>query len=85
MRKTRHISFALKKQNVCNKLITKIKTEKEVITNPKDKLEEGRKYYMKLYSDDDSQYVLGGHPVNLIEEEFLTKASLPKLNENQKS
>ena len=40
---------------------------------------------MKLYSDDDSQYVLGGQPVNLIEEEFLTNASLPKLNENQKS
>ena len=75
----------LEKQNFCNKLITKIKTEKEVITNPKDILEEGRKYYMKLYSDDDSQYVLGGQPVNLIEEEFLTNASLPKLNENQKS
>ena len=75
----------LEKQNFCNILITKIKTEKEVITNPKDILEEGRKYYMKLYSDDDSQYVLGGQPVNPIEEEFLTNAALPKLNENQKS
>ena len=45
------------KQNFCNKLITKIKTEKEVITNPKDLLEDGRKYYMNLYSDDDSQTV----------------------------
>ena len=40
---------------------------------------------MKLYSDNDSQYVLGEQPVNIIEEEFLTNASLPKLNESQKS
>ena len=43
----------LEKHNFCNKLITKIKTEKEVITHPKNILEERRKYHMKLYSDDD--------------------------------
>ena len=75
----------IEKQNFCNKLITKIKTEKEVITNPKDILEEGRKYHMNLYSDDDRQCVRGGQSVNLIEEEFLTNASLPILNEDQKS
>ena len=74
----------LEKQNFCNKLITKIKTENEVITNPKDILEEGRKYYMNLYSDDNRNSI-DGLPVNLIEEGFLNSTSLPKLNENQKS
>ena len=74
----------LEKQNFCNKLITEIKTENEVITNPKDILEEGRKYYMNWYSDD-NRSSLDGQPVNLIEEGFLNSTSLPTLNENQKS
>ena len=74
----------LEKQNFCNKLITKIKTVKEVITNPKDILEEGRKYSMNLYSDDNCSS-LDGQPVNFIEEGFLNSTSLPKLNDNQKS
>ena len=40
---------------------------------------------MYLYSDNDKQDVLGGQPVSLMEEEFLTNVSLPKLNESQKS
>ena len=74
----------LEKQIFCNKLITKIKTENEVITNPKYILEEGRKYYMNWYSDDNRSSI-NGLPVNLIEEGFLNSTSLLKLNDNQKS
>ena len=68
----------------CNKLITTIKTENEVKTNPKDILDEGKKYNMNLYSDD-SRSSLDGQPVNIIEQGFLNSMSLPKLNDNQKS
>ena len=41
----------LEKQNYCNELITKIKKEDKIITNPVDILEEGKSFYMKLFSD----------------------------------
>ena len=41
----------LEKQNYCNKLITKIQKEDKIITNPVDILEEGKKIYMTLFSD----------------------------------
>ena len=59
--------------------------QRTFIINPKDILEEGRKYHMNLYSDDESCNLLDRQPVRLIQEGILTSTPLPKLNKNPKS
>ena len=48
-RKNTSYFFRLEKHNYCNKLITKLKVEENLITDPIQILDEGRNFYRSLY------------------------------------
>ena len=74
----------LEKQNYCNKLITKIKKEDKIITNPVYILEAGKSFYMKLFSDNSRPGRINGHGT-CDENNFINNPTLPKLSDVQRT
>ena len=74
----------LEKQDYCNKLITKIKKEDKIVTNPVDILEEGKDFYMKLFSDNSRPGRINGQGI-CDENNFINNPTLPKLSDVQRT
>ena len=71
----------LEKQNYCNKLITQLKINDDIISDEKQILEEERSFYANLYSNSNTQDRL------MLEQslnKFISSNSIPKLNDAQK-
>ena len=71
----------LERQNYCNKLITQLNVDDEIITDKKQILMAEKAFYEKLYSDNIM------YDNDILEEsidEFTKNSAIPKLNEEQK-
>ena len=74
----------LEKQNYCNKQMTEIKKENITITNPGDILEEGKFFYMKLFSDNSRLGRINGQET-CDENNFINNPALPKFSDVQRT
>ena len=70
----------LEKNNYCNKHITKLQTDTEIITDPGKILEEQKRYYKNLYTEPNECIEQRART----ESEFIQDLSFPKLEEDQK-
>ena len=78
-RREKHVLFffRLEKHNSCNKLITKLKVDNNLITDPIQILDEGQNFYQNLYSEN------VGHDESHMREignTFTNTDSLPKID-----
>ena len=73
----------LEKNNYCNKLITKLNVDENIITDPKEILEEGRKFYHTLYSDNTN--LISNQRRDEVIDNFTKSEYLPKLSEIEKN